>query len=92
MQADLIIDCGANIGCSSAYFLSRYPACRVIAVEADAENCAELRRNLAPCDGTRAEVLQAGIWPHPAQLVVAESSYRDGRAWTRQVLRKLYAD
>jgi FkbM family methyltransferase len=83
-DVDLVIDCGANIGCSSAYFLSRYPRCRVIAVEPDADNCELLRQNLAPY-GTRASVVQAGIWPHPAKLVAAEVSYRDGRAWARQV-------
>jgi FkbM family methyltransferase len=84
MEVDLVIDCGANIGCSSAWFLSRYPRCRVIAVECDAGNCAQLRRNLAPY-GTRVSVVEAGIWPRPAKLIAAEGQYRDGRAWTRQV-------
>ena len=44
----LVIDCGANVGYSSAYFLSRFPECVVIAVEADPENFEMLRRNLAP--------------------------------------------
>jgi len=83
-KVDLVIDAGANVGCSSAYFLSRFPDCRVIAVEPEAENCAQLRRNLAPY-GDRAEVVQAGIWPRPARLVMAEEIYRDGRAWSRQV-------
>jgi FkbM family methyltransferase len=83
-EVDLIIDCGANIGCSSAYFLSRYPYSRVIAVEPDPENCAQLRRNLAAY-GARATVVEAGIWPQPAKLVASEVAYRDGSAWTRQV-------
>src|SRR5690349_7835620 len=29
----LVLDCGANVGYSSAYFLSKYPKCHVIAIE-----------------------------------------------------------
>ena len=32
-DAGLIIDCGANVGFSSAYFLTRYPTAEVIAVD-----------------------------------------------------------
>src|SRR5262245_9783341 len=39
----LIIDCGANVGYSSAYLLSRHPNSRIIAVESDPENFAMLR-------------------------------------------------
>lgn len=83
-KVDLVIDAGANVGCSSAYFLSRFPDCSVIAVEPETGNCAQLRRNLAPY-GNRAQIVQAGIWPRPAQLVMAEEAYRDGLAWSRQV-------
>ncbi len=37
-DASLIIDCGANVGYSAVYFLTRYPNARVIAVEPDADN------------------------------------------------------
>src|SRR5262245_51635214 len=40
----LIIDCGANVGYSSAYFLSKHPTSRIIAVEPDPDNFAMLRR------------------------------------------------
>lgn len=43
----LIIDCGANVGFTSAYLLSRHPSARVIAVEPDASNYLALRANLA---------------------------------------------
>jgi len=57
----LIIDCGANVGYSSVYFLSRYPQCLVISVEPDPENCALLQRNVAPY-GNRCRVVQAAVW------------------------------
>ena len=44
----LIVDCGANVGYSSAYFLSRFPDAKLIAVEPDSGNFQMLQRNLAP--------------------------------------------
>jgi FkbM family methyltransferase len=83
-NVDLVIDCGANVGYSSAYFLTQFPACRVIAVEPDPQNFAMLQTNLAPY-GDRAALHRAGIWSHPAELVIDDVPYRDGRQWTRQV-------
>lgn len=71
-DAHLVIDCGANVGYSSAYFLSRYPAARVIAVEPDPANADLLERNLSPF-GDRARVLRAAVWSHPTRLVVGTS-------------------
>jgi len=81
---DLIIDAGANVGYSSAYFLSHFPDCRVIAVEPDAANFAALQRNLAPY-GERAQVFNCGIWSKTVPLTIDQRAYRDGRDWTRQV-------
>ena len=83
-EVGLVIDCGANVGYSTAYFLSRYPGCHVIAIEPDPGNFSMLQRNLAPY-GSRAELIRAGVWSRPAGLVIADSPYRDGREWTRQV-------
>lgn len=80
----LVIDGGANVGYSSAYFLSAFPGCEVIAVEPDAENVDMLRRNLAPY-GVRARVVASGLWSHRARLTMAESRFRDGAHWARQV-------
>ncbi len=40
-----IIDCGANIGLTSLYLASAYPAARIYSVEADPDNFALLRQN-----------------------------------------------
>jgi FkbM family methyltransferase len=60
-EPGLIIDCGANVGYSSAYFLSRFERCIVFAIEPDPENFALLRRNLAPY-GSRCRAFQSAIW------------------------------
>ena len=39
-----ILDCGANVGYSSAYFLSRFPDSFVVAVEPDALNLGQAGR------------------------------------------------
>ena len=80
----LIVDCGANVGYASAFFLSRFPGSTVIAVEPDPGNFTLLRRNLAPY-GPRAQVRQAAIWSHPTRLVLSSDAFRDNREWSRQV-------
>jgi FkbM family methyltransferase len=81
---DLIIDCGANVGFSSAYFLNRFPGAFVVAVEPDPDNFRALQENLAAYSG-RVRLVQAAVWSHPAGLVLRDEKYRDGRGWTRQV-------
>ncbi len=83
-DARLVIDCGANVGYSSACFLSRFPNCSVVAVEPDAENFAMLKRNLRPY-ARRVKLVRAGVWSRTTPLVIREVQYRDGREWTRQV-------
>src|SRR5262245_36594395 len=41
-----VIDCGAYVGYSGSYFLTQFPDCQLIAVEADGDNFEMLKRNL----------------------------------------------
>lgn len=63
----LVVDAGANVGYSSAYFLSRFPTVQIIALEPDPGNAELCRRNLAPY-GDRARVLVRAVWPHTDTL------------------------
>jgi len=83
-EVGLVIDCGANVGYSSAWFLSRFPTCKVVAIEPDSGNFAALQANLAPY-GNRVKLVRAGVWSHSTGLVMSEHRYRDGREWSRQV-------
>jgi hypothetical protein len=79
-----ILDCGANVGYTSAYLLTGYPSARVIAVEPDAENCRICAENLRGY-GTRGQQsfkLQCGgvrwlLLSRPAQTAMTASG--DGR-------------
>ena len=78
-----ILDLGANVGYSSAYFLSKYPTARVVAVEPDPQNYALCCRNLSPF-GERATVVKGAVWPERTRLVLKRGAFRDGREWTTQ--------
>ena len=79
-----ILDCGGYVGYASAYFLSRFPNCRMITVEADLANFGVLQRNLAPF-GDRVRTIRAAVWSHPAALKMSEATKAPGREWGRQV-------
>jgi FkbM family methyltransferase len=79
-----IIDCGANVGYSTAYFLTRFPRAKIVSVEPDPENFGMLRRNVQPY-GERVQPVSSGVWSHPATLRMSDKPYRDGQAWSQQV-------
>jgi FkbM family methyltransferase len=83
-DAELIIDCGANVGYSSAYFLSRFPGCRLIAVEPEESNFALLNKNLRRFHG-RFTALHAGVWSRKTGLRMSEAKFGDGREWSYSV-------
>lgn len=76
----LIIDCGANAGYSSAYFLSRFPSAKVVAIEPDPENYALLLRNVKLFGG-RAETIHAAVWKSNSPLKVRRTGFGDEREW-----------
>ena len=83
-EPGLIIDCGANVGYSSAYFLSRFPKARLIAVEPDPKNFAMLLNNIRPF-GERATAICSGVWSREVGLVFSQEPFGDGREWARTV-------
>ncbi|MCE9587676.1 MAG: FkbM family methyltransferase [Verrucomicrobia bacterium] len=83
-SAQLVIDCGANVGYSSVYFLNRFPSAKVIAIEPDPNNFALLKANVAPY-GDRCETLQTAVWSSETDLVISEVPFRDGREWSKTV-------
>jgi FkbM family methyltransferase len=79
-----IIDCGAYIGFSSAYLLSRFPEATLIAIEPDKQNYELLKQNLRPY-GDRAKTLNAAVWPSNAGVKVSASGVGAEAEWATTV-------
>lgn len=79
-----VIDCGANVGYSAAYFLSRFSQCKVIAIEPDAGNYEILKQNLENYRD-RAKTIKAAVWSDAVRLKLVDSSYRGGSEWALHV-------
>ena len=82
----MVLDLGANVGYSSACFLSYFPGSRVVAVEPDERNVAVCKVNLDPY-GDRAQLLHGAVWSECTNLSLARGSFGDGREWATQVVR-----
>lgn len=89
-NAELVIDCGANVGYSAAYFLTKFPRCRLVAIEPDAENFAALQRNLSVY-GDRVVLYNSAVWSKSTGLVMAPEYLGEGEEWARRV-REAQAD
>ena len=89
-NADLIIDCGANVGYSAAYFLTKFPHCRLIAIEPDAGNFTALERNLSAY-GERVVLHHNAVWSKSTGLVMSPEVLGEGVEWGRTV-REAHAD
>ncbi len=82
----MVLDLGANVGYSSAYFLSCFPNSRVVAVEPDERNVAVCKVNLEPY-GDRVQLLRGAAWSERTALFLARGAFGDGREWATQVVR-----
>ena len=84
-RGGLIVDCGANVGYSTAWFLSRFPESHVIAVEPDAGNFALLRSNLAPFGSSSVTAVHGAVWSKECGLAFDDVPFRDGLSWSVRV-------
>jgi FkbM family methyltransferase len=82
----LILDCGANVGYSASYFLTKFTNCAVIAVEPDQANFAVLEENLKAYQG-RFHAVNAAVWPRLEMVSFMSASRGDGNEWGRSVER-----
>jgi FkbM family methyltransferase len=79
-EVEFVVDCGANIGCASAFFLNRYPASRIVAIEAESGNFKICRRNLEPY-GSRVHALHGAVWPRSEPLIVERGEPGQVKEW-----------
>jgi len=66
---EFILDCGANIGLASIFFMSRFPSAHIVAVEPEDSNFRLLEHNLSYYY-PRAECLRNAIWNCNTELSV----------------------
>jgi FkbM family methyltransferase len=80
----LILDLGANVGYSTAFFLSAFPEAFVLAVEPDPRNVKQCALNLRPY-GERAKIVQGAVWHERCALVLSKGTFGDGGEWSTEV-------
>lgn len=78
----LIIDCGANVGYASFYFLNQFPGVKIVAVEPDSANFEVCKKNLVPYQD-QISLFQAGVWSKQANLTIKR--YGMGLEWGIEV-------
>ena len=86
-----IIDLGANIGLTSAWFLSRFPQSTILAVEPDPDNYVLCCKNIASY-GSRARALHGAAWSKKTTLNLLRGSFRDGREWSSRTVEHAGGD
>jgi FkbM family methyltransferase len=72
----VIVDGGAHIGCTSAFFAKRYPKALVLAIEPEAANYELLTRNVRAYGNVIP--IHAALWKSPRQLSIANP---DADSW-----------
>jgi FkbM family methyltransferase len=65
----LIIDGGANVGYSTAYYANRYPNAKIIAVEPSSENCQRIKHHCSAFKNVT--VIEGGLWSQSGFLRIA---------------------
>lgn len=76
----LILDCGAHIGCAARSFAQQFPNAAIIAVEAEARNFEQLKKNVAQFP--RIKPLHAAVWKSRGFVRLASP---DDESWTFKV-------
>ena len=69
-EVRVIIDAGANIGCSVLYFAQQYPEAFIVAIEPEQENFEILTANTK--DNSRIKSLALGIWSKKCELIIED--------------------
>jgi FkbM family methyltransferase len=65
-----IVDAGANVGFATAYFAAQYPHAKIVAVEPEAANFAQLQKNVGSLKNVTC--IQAALWPTATRLRIQD--------------------
>lgn len=69
----VIVDAGANIGCTSLAFANRFPTASILALEPEAENFKLLQQNTSFYP--KIEILQAAVWDKDTFIQVVDAGF-----------------
>lgn len=86
----LILDCGANIGASAAWFNMKYERSAIIAIEPAPDNCQMLRRNIGSFPNIG--IVEAGIRSLDAASFLQDLGYGNWGYKTSETLSDTKAD
>ena len=80
-----IIDAGANAGYTTCYLKAFFPAATVVAIEPNAENATQARKNFLQNNFSDLTLIEGGLWPRDSWLEL-KSDFRDGKDWSFYVV------
>jgi hypothetical protein len=83
-QTPMIIDAGSNIGCTSIYLSTFYKGAKIIAIEPDADNFKQLKKNFLLSGLRDVSCLSIALWQTDG-LVSLTNDFRDHRNWSVKV-------
>jgi FkbM family methyltransferase len=75
-EPTLIIDAGANIGCTALFFAKTYPNTSIIAIEPDKTNVALAEKNCRTYPNVK--IVEGAVWHHSAMVGIENP---EGESW-----------
>lgn len=69
-SANIIFDCGANIGLSAVWYANTYPNAKIIAIEPDTKNFAFLKKNTEAYQNITC--LNKAVWPYETSMSIVD--------------------
>lgn len=67
-----IIDAGGNIGTTTLYLKQHFPQARILTIEPDARNFAQIQKNVQVNELPGIRPIQAGVWKNDAYLSITQ--------------------
>ncbi len=74
----LVIDCGANVGISTAYYAEQHPNAKVISYEADPDIFTYLQKNIESIGCKNIELIQKAVWINNEYIEFAQEGSASG--------------
>lgn len=91
-SVNLIIDAGANIGLTTLYLSYHFPNAKFICIEAENENFKQLQKNIHLNSFQNIHLINMALWNSSAELLAIDDNFRDGKSWSKTVVRKSETD